>query len=121
MMRSGSAIMIVVTFLLATKSVTSDTPNLPDHRGIPIENLRDPLYEKLAVFAVSEYNKENPKSEPLKFVTLDRGYWYTEADYQFLELFITASNHLGQAKYLAKLIRVYFKQTYDFFSLNPVV
>ncbi|CAI0469009.1 unnamed protein product [Linum tenue] len=65
-----------------------------------------PQLMKMAEYAVTENNKKAPKSETLKLVSLDRGYYLIEAgaDTIIFDLYIIVSSaHLGQIKYKAEV------------------
>ncbi|CAL1357496.1 unnamed protein product [Linum trigynum] len=65
-----------------------------------------PQLMKMAEYAVTENNKKAPKSETLKFASLDRGYYLMEdgADAIIFDIYITVSSaNLGQIKYKAEI------------------
>ncbi|CAN0881401.1 hypothetical protein LINGRAHAP2_LOCUS14218 [Linum grandiflorum] len=74
----------------------------------------------MAEFAVKENNKANPKLEPLQLVSVDKGYLSTGGDYENFFLYVTASNHLGQSKYLTQVDMVYFSYDFIFVSFESV-
>ncbi|CAN1805239.1 hypothetical protein LINPERHAP1_LOCUS24179 [Linum perenne] len=100
--RLATTFTFFANFLLILDLVTS-TSRLLSHDEFlgKIENIHIPYYQKMAEFTVNEYNKSIPDSKHVKLDTVDKGYTYPEGDFQIFHLFITASNQLGKAKYLA--------------------
>ncbi|CAN1150883.1 hypothetical protein LINPERPRIM_LOCUS17954 [Linum perenne] len=73
----------------------------------------------MAEFAVKENNKANPKSEPLQLVSVDKGYISRVPDFQIFFLIITASNHLGESKYVTQVDLGYFTDKFVLISFTP--
>ncbi|CAN0880888.1 hypothetical protein LINGRAHAP2_LOCUS13904 [Linum grandiflorum] len=54
----------------------------------------------MAKYSVTTNNIDHSKQDHLKFVSLDKGYEMAFLDSTTSDLYITASNHQGQVKYV---------------------
>ncbi|CAN1151053.1 hypothetical protein LINPERPRIM_LOCUS17849 [Linum perenne] len=73
----------------------------------------------MAEFAVNENNKENPKSEPLQLVSVNKGFQSGVPDYEIFYLIITASNHQGESKYETQVNIGYFNGKFILIPFTP--
>ncbi|CAN0880900.1 hypothetical protein LINGRAHAP2_LOCUS13915 [Linum grandiflorum] len=67
----------------------------------------------MAKYSVTTNNINHPELDHLKFVSLDKGYEMAFLGSTTYDLYITASNHQGQAKYVACLHRLEFQSSYS--------
>ncbi|CAN1150878.1 hypothetical protein LINPERPRIM_LOCUS17958 [Linum perenne] len=115
-------VILVLGILLSFELVTS-TPRFlsnGEELGSPIKDIQKAFYKKMAEFAVNENNKANPKSEPLQLVSVDKGYFSTEGDYEIFLLYLTASNSHGESKYLTQVDIVYVEDKFLFVYFKSV-